>query len=43
MVLVMLHRFKDRNYWLERWEKEHSDDPQVEVQKDYILRKRGGL
>jgi tetratricopeptide (TPR) repeat protein len=43
VCLDMLNRFDDRNYWLERWEKEHEDDPRVATQKEYILRKRGTL
>ena len=43
VCLDMLGRFRDRNFWLERWEKEHPDDPQVVVQKEYLMRKRGKL
>lgn len=43
VCLDMLNQFRDRNYWLERWEREHPDDPQVAIQKEYILRKRGSL
>jgi tetratricopeptide (TPR) repeat protein len=43
VCLDMLRRVKDRNHWLERWEKEHPDDPQVTVEKDIIRRKWGTL
>lgn len=43
VCLDMLSRLEDRNYWLERWEKEHPDDTQVASQKEYIRRKRGTL
>jgi hypothetical protein len=43
VCLDMLGRFRDRNYWLERWEKEHPDDPQVALQKEFLTRKRGTL
>lgn len=39
----MLNLLEDRNYWLERWEKEHPDDPQVANQKEFLMRKRGTL
>ncbi len=43
ICLEMLGKSRDRNYWLEHWEKEHPDDPQVARQKEYIKHKRGGL
>jgi len=43
VCLDMLWELEDRNYWLDRWEKEHPDDPDVARQKDYITRKRGSL
>jgi tetratricopeptide (TPR) repeat protein len=43
VCLDMLNRLEDRNYWLERWEKEHADDPQVATQKEYLMHKRGTL
>ena len=43
VCLDMLNQLRERNYWLERWEKEHPDDPQVAIQKDYLKRKRGSL
>ena len=43
VCLDMLGRFRDRNYWLDRWEKEHPDDPQVAIEKAYLRRKRGSL
>ena len=43
VCLDMLNLFRDRNDWLERWEKEHPDDPQVATQKEYLKRKRGTL
>jgi hypothetical protein len=39
----MLNRFKERNNWLDRWEREHPDDPQVAIQKEFLKRKRGAL
>ena len=39
----MLNQFRERNHWLDRWEKEHPDDPQVALQKEYLMRKRGSL
>jgi tetratricopeptide (TPR) repeat protein len=38
--LNMLRHYKERNHWLERWEREHPDDPQVTVQKEYLNRGR---
>jgi tetratricopeptide (TPR) repeat protein len=43
VCLDMLNQFGERNRWLERWEKEHADDPQVTSQKEYLMRKRGTL
>jgi len=43
VCLDMLNLLEDRNHWLERWEKEHPDDPQVANQKEYLMRKRGTL
>ena len=43
VCLDMLNLLEDRNDWLERWEKEHPDDPQVASQKEYLKRKRGTL
>lgn len=43
VCLDMLNRFRERNQWLERWEREHPDDPQVAVQKEYLMKKRGTL
>jgi tetratricopeptide (TPR) repeat protein len=43
VCLDMLNQLRERNYWLERWEKEHPDDPQVAVQKEFLQRKRGTL
>lgn len=43
VCLDMLERFKERNHWLHRWEREHPDDPQVLMQKEYLMRKRGSL
>lgn len=43
VCLDMLNQLRERNYWLERWEKEHPDDPQVGMQKEYLKRKRGTL
>jgi tetratricopeptide (TPR) repeat protein len=43
VCLDMLRKFRDRNYWLDQWEKEHPDDPQVAIQKEYLRRKRGTL
>jgi tetratricopeptide (TPR) repeat protein len=36
VCLYMLNQFRERNYWLERWEKEHPDDPQVAVEKTIL-------
>jgi hypothetical protein len=38
----MLKLFRDRNDWLERWEKS-TRDPQVASQKEYLKLKRGTL
>jgi hypothetical protein len=38
----MLGKFGDRDRWIERWEKEHPDDPQVERQKEFLRNKRTG-
>jgi hypothetical protein len=43
VCLDMLNEFRDRNYWLDRWEKEHPDDPHVAIEKEYIKQKRGTL
>jgi tetratricopeptide (TPR) repeat protein len=43
VCLDMLNRFKERNNWLDRWEREHPDDPQVAIQKEFLKRKRGAL
>jgi hypothetical protein len=43
VCLEMLNRPVERDRWLERWEKEHPDDPQIARQKEYISRRRGGL
>jgi tetratricopeptide (TPR) repeat protein len=43
VCLDMLSQFRDRNYWLHRWEKEHPDDPRVAFEKEYIKQKRGTL
>jgi tetratricopeptide (TPR) repeat protein len=43
VCLDMLKQFRERNHWLERWEKEHPDDSQVADQKEYLKRKRGAL
>lgn len=43
VCLDMLNQFRDRNRWLERWEREHPDDPMVAVEKDYLIKKRGSL
>jgi tetratricopeptide (TPR) repeat protein len=43
VCLDMLHELRERNYWLERWEKEHPDDPQVSAQKEFLRQKRGSL
>jgi tetratricopeptide (TPR) repeat protein len=43
VCLDMLNQFRDRNQWLDRWEREHPDDPQVAIQKEYLTRKRGTL
>jgi tetratricopeptide (TPR) repeat protein len=43
VCLDMLKRLEDRNRWLDRWEKEHPDDPQVAIQKEFLVRKRGAF
>jgi tetratricopeptide (TPR) repeat protein len=43
VCLDMLNQLRDRNRWLERWEKEHPDDPQIAGQKEFLIRKRGSL
>jgi hypothetical protein len=43
VCLDMLNRFKERNRWLERWEREHPDDPMVADERDFLIRKRGNL
>jgi len=43
VCLDMRNQLEERNRWLDRWEKEHSDDPQVSAQKEYLIRKRGSL
>ena len=43
VCLDMLNRLRERNVWLERWETEHPDDAQIQIQKDFIIRKRGSL
>jgi tetratricopeptide (TPR) repeat protein len=43
VCLDMLNRFRERNHWLELWEKEHPDDANVARQKEFIITKRGGL
>jgi len=43
VCLDMLERFRERNRWLERWEKEHPDDPQVARRKEILSRKRGSV
>jgi len=43
VCLDMLGRIRDRNHWLENWEKEHPDDPLVAKQKEYLKGKRGSL
>jgi tetratricopeptide (TPR) repeat protein len=41
ICLDMLGRFRERDQWLERWEKEHPDDDQVAWQKEFLRNKRG--
>jgi len=43
ICLDMLGRFRERDLWLDRWEKEHPDDPQVARQKEYLRQKRGSF
>jgi tetratricopeptide (TPR) repeat protein len=43
VCLDMLYQARERNQWLERWEKEHPDDPQVRVEKEYLIKKHGTL
>jgi hypothetical protein len=37
--LDMLNHLRERNRWLERWEAEHPDDPQVALEKEFIILK----
>jgi tetratricopeptide (TPR) repeat protein/TolA-binding protein len=39
ICLDMLGRFRERDSWLERWEKEHPDDPQVSAQRNFLDKK----
>ncbi|MDQ6700089.1 MAG: hypothetical protein M3Z36_07870, partial [Acidobacteriota bacterium] len=41
ICLDMLGRFRERDLWLDRWEKEHPDDPEVGRQKQFLRNKRG--
>ena len=41
--LDMLGRKTERNQWLDRWQKEHPDDPQVQKQIDKLMAKHGTL
>jgi tetratricopeptide (TPR) repeat protein len=43
ICLDMLNQIRERNHWLERWEKEHPDDLQIASQKEFLVRKRGTL
>jgi hypothetical protein len=43
ICLDMLGEFRERDRWLKQWETEHPDDPQVARQKEFLVRKRGGL
>jgi tetratricopeptide (TPR) repeat protein len=43
ICLDMLGEFGERDRWLNQWETEHPDDPRVARQKDFLVRKRGGL
>src|SRR5262249_44032870 len=39
----MLGRLNERDRWLDRWEKEHPDDPEVGRQKEFLRNKRGSF
>lgn len=43
ICLDMLSEFRERDRWLERWEGEHPDDPQLGRQRSILLQKRGGV
>jgi tetratricopeptide (TPR) repeat protein len=43
VCLDMLGRHAERNQWLDRWEKENPEDPQLQRQKDELLSKHGTL
>ena len=43
VCLDMLNRLRERNQWLERWEQEHPEEPEVEAEKQFLVRKRGTL
>ena len=43
ICLDMLNEFRERNRWLDRWEREHPDDSMVAVEKEYLEKKRGSL
>lgn len=43
ICLDMLGLFRERDVWLERWEKEHPDDPRVVRQKEFLRNKRGSF
>ncbi len=39
ICLDMLSRFRERDSWMERWEQEHPDDPQIPRQKTILSEK----
>jgi tetratricopeptide (TPR) repeat protein len=43
ICLDMLSRFRERNRWFDRWQREHPDDPNVESQREFLIKKRGSL
>lgn len=43
ICLHMLGSFVQRDNWLDRWEKEHPDDPEVVRQKQFLENRRGAL
>jgi hypothetical protein len=43
ICLDMPGEFRERDRWLRQWETEHPDDAEVSRQKDFLVRKRGGL
>lgn len=43
ICLGMLGRFDERDRWLERWEREHPDDPEVAREKEFLRKRKNSL